>query len=225
MNLFENLQMLKENQNNIETFINTPIEELDVNFIKTAVNEYFAEYDKLPRGMEATNPEYNEVKGQFYNKYYNFVKKCKEIANATNVSGYGKNDFSKLRIKDMCNKVEYIFPYGWRQFGKVRESLQSCTESYNMEEIKSYWVYEEMMKMDYQVEITDNSLTIRFPKPDNDIYAHYTFRYDEDFEDWLVYFHGDNPNRKGELIIDDLESISSYERVVKGCLYNFWTTH
>ena len=225
MNLFENLQMLKESQNDIEIFINTPVEELDANFIKTVVNEYFAEYDKLPRGMEATNPEYNEVKGLFYNKYYNFAKKCKEIANSTSVSGYGRNDYSKLRIKDMCDKAEYIFPYGWRQFGKVRESLQSCNENYNIEEIKNYWVYEEMMKMDYQVEITDNSLTIRFPKPDNDIYAHYTFRYDEDFEDWVVYFHGDNPDRKGELIIDRLESISSYERVVKGCLYNFWTTH
>ena len=81
------------------------------------------------------------------------------------------------------------------------------------------------MKRYYQVEITDNSLTIRFPKPDNAIYAHYTFRYDEDFEDWLVYFHGDKPERKGELIIDDLESISSYESVVKGCLYNFCNTH
>ena len=98
-------------------------------------------------------------------------------------------------------------------------------ENVDLESIKDYWVYKEMMKMQYQVEITDNSLTIRFPKPDNDIYAHYTFRYDEDFEDWLVYFHGDKPERKGELIIDDLESISSYESVVKGCLYNFWNTH
>ena len=225
MNLFENLQMMKENQNDIDAFINTPIEELDATFIKTVVNEYFAEYDKLPRGMEATNPEFDNVKGQFYNKYYDFVKKCKEIVKSLTISGYGRNDFSKLRIKDMCDKVDYTFPYGWKQFGKVRENLQLCNESYNMEEIKSYWVYEEMMKMDYQVEITDNSLTIRFPKPDNDIYAHYTFRYDEDFEDWVVYFHGDNPDRKGELIIDRLESISSYERVVKGCLYNFWTTH
>ena len=105
------------------------------------------------------------------------------------------------------------------------ENLQQLNESHDIEDIKNYWVYEEMMKMDYQVEITDTSLTIRFPKPDNDIYAHYTFRYDEDFEDWVVYFHGDKPERKGELIIDDLESISSYESVVKGCLYNFWNTH
>ena len=105
------------------------------------------------------------------------------------------------------------------------ENLQQFNENHDMESIKSYWAYKEIVEHDYQVEITDNSLTIRFPKPDNDIYAHYTFRYDEDFEDWIVYFHGDNPKRKGELIIDDLESISSYESVVKGCLYNFWNTH
>lgn len=105
------------------------------------------------------------------------------------------------------------------------ENLQQMNETYNMEEIKNYWVYEEMMKMKYQVEITDNSVTIRFPKPDNDIYAHYTFRYDENFEDWIVRFHGDKPESKGRLIIDEMESISSYENVVKGCLYNFWNTH
>lgn len=105
------------------------------------------------------------------------------------------------------------------------ENLHNYNENNNIEDIKNYWVYKEMMDMDYQVEITDDSLTIRFPKPDNTIYAHYTFRYDVDFEDWIVRFHGDKPNSKGELIIDELESISSYESVVKGCLYNFWNTH
>lgn len=122
---------------------------------------------------------------------------------------------SNVEWKDIMNIILRNMP----------EVKTKVIENVDLESIKSYWAYKEIVEHDYQVEITDNSLTIRFPKPDNDIYAHYTFRYDEDFEDWLVYFHGDKPERKGELIIDDLESISSYESVVKGCLYNFWNTH
>lgn len=105
------------------------------------------------------------------------------------------------------------------------ENLQNFNESNNLESIKDYWVYQEMMKINYQVEITDNSLTIRFPKPDNDIYAHYTFRYDEDFEDWIVHFHESHPESKGRILNDELEDYSSYEAVVKQCLYHFWNTH
>lgn len=140
--------------------------------------------------------------------YHTYYENNKEISNEI-----------KREIKNTLNTLEKYADKS--QF--INESMND--KNHDMESIKSYWAYKEIVEHDYQVEITDNSLTIRFPKPDNDIYAHYTFRYDEDFEDWLVYFHGDKPERKGELIIDELESISSYESVVKGCLYNFWNTH
>ena len=45
MNLFENLQLLHENQDNIELFINTPIEELvDGKLITDIFNEYSNDY-------------------------------------------------------------------------------------------------------------------------------------------------------------------------------------
>jgi len=81
--------------------------------------------------------------------------------------------------------------------------------------------YKRLIELNYQVEIKENSLTIRFPKPDNDIYAHFTFNYDEAFEGYIVRCHGDKPNSKGELIIDDIESYESYEEVIKQCMYYF----
>ena len=119
MNLFENLQMMKENQSNIELFINTPIEELiDGKLITDVFNEYLNDYKQLPKGMDATSSEYDEVKGNFYNKYYDIAKKCKEIdkSNKFNPSGYGKFDYFILKARDKCRRIDYSFPYGWKQF-------------------------------------------------------------------------------------------------------------
>ena len=121
MNLFENLKKLNENQNNIETFINTPIEELvDGKLIKLVYDEYANDYKQLPKGMDALNPEYNDVKGRFYNKYYNVAQKCKEIDKSSkfNPSGYGKFDHFILKARDKCRQMEYNFPYGWKQFAR-----------------------------------------------------------------------------------------------------------
>lgn len=123
----ESLKLIGENQNNIELFMNTPIENFNTmditelhKFVKAAVDEYTIEYKKMPQGMDALEFQYNEIKGQFYNKYYDFAKKCGEIANSSmfSVSGYGMFDFVKLNIKKMCNWVDYNFPYGWRSLGE-----------------------------------------------------------------------------------------------------------
>lgn len=121
MNLFENLQTLHENQNNIELFINTPIEELvDGKLITNVFDEYSNDYKQLPKGMYATSPEYDEVKGIFYNKYYDVAKKCKEIDKSTkfNPSGYGRFDYFILKARDKCRRIDYSFPYGWKQFAR-----------------------------------------------------------------------------------------------------------
>jgi hypothetical protein len=50
----------------------------------------------------------------FYQKYYEFAKACESEGALGGVSGYGRGDFVKLRIKDLCRLVDYNFPYGWR---------------------------------------------------------------------------------------------------------------
>jgi hypothetical protein len=117
MNLFENLQTLHESQSTIELFINTPIEELvDGKLITDVFNEYSNDYKQLPKGMDATSPKYDDVKKQFYIKYYDVAKKCKEIDKSTkfNPSGYGRSDYFILRARDKCRKIDYTFPYGWK---------------------------------------------------------------------------------------------------------------
>ena len=55
-----------------------------------------------------------EERRAFYQKYYEFAKTCESVGALGGVSGYGRNDFVKLRIKDLCRLVDYNFPYGWR---------------------------------------------------------------------------------------------------------------
>lgn len=50
----------------------------------------------------------------FYQKYYEFAKTCEAEGALGGVSGYGRGDFVKLRIKDLCRLVDYNFPYGWK---------------------------------------------------------------------------------------------------------------
>ena len=50
----------------------------------------------------------------FYQKYYEFAKTCESIGTLGGVSGYGRGDFVKLKIKDLCRLVDYNFPYGWK---------------------------------------------------------------------------------------------------------------
>lgn len=50
----------------------------------------------------------------FYQKYYEFAKTCASKGTLGGVSGYGRGDFVKLKIKDLCRLVDYNFPYGWK---------------------------------------------------------------------------------------------------------------
>lgn len=111
-----------ENQNNIELFLDASIEELvDGKLITTVFNEYSNDYKQLPNGLATTNPHYNEIKGNFYKKYYDVAIKCRDIIKSINVSGYGRTDYLRLRYKDMCNRIDYSFPYGWKQFAEAVE--------------------------------------------------------------------------------------------------------
>lgn len=104
-----------EYESAIDIFMNTEINDLTIDIVKPAVNYFFDEYKTLPQGMDALDPNFAEQEGEFYNKYYAFAKKCKEVvkSDAFNATGYGSSDALKIKCKELCNKVDWVFPYGW----------------------------------------------------------------------------------------------------------------
>ena len=63
------------NKNPVQSVISTDPDKLDVVTIREAITQYKEDYAKLPKGMEAMDVKYNEIKGKFYKKYYDFAKK------------------------------------------------------------------------------------------------------------------------------------------------------
>lgn len=104
-----------KNESEIDRFMNIEINDLTIDIVKPAVNCFFDEYKTLPQGMDALDPNFAEQEGEFYNKYYAFAKKCKEVVKSDvfNATGYGSGDALKIKCKELCNKVDWIFPYGW----------------------------------------------------------------------------------------------------------------
>ena len=100
----------------LQTFIDTPIDELDYKMVADAVDEFFADRNKFPGGMKELDPDLDFDKAALYKKYKPLADKCKEIlkSDVFNSSGYGRNDFVKVKIKDLAKKVDWNFPYGWK---------------------------------------------------------------------------------------------------------------
>lgn len=55
------------------------------------------------------------MKRNFYKKYIDFVKKCKEMSSIKGITGYGKSDPIRIKIMQLCRAVDYNFPYGWKK--------------------------------------------------------------------------------------------------------------
>ena len=55
-----------------------------------------------------------DMKKDFYNKYIDFARRCKELSSIKGITGYGLNDASKLKLMEICREVDYNFPYGWK---------------------------------------------------------------------------------------------------------------
>ena len=53
-------------------------------------------------------------KRNFYKKYLEFAKKCRDMSNIAGITGYGKLDPIKLKVVELCKAVNYNFPYGWK---------------------------------------------------------------------------------------------------------------
>jgi len=101
----------------ITAFIDTDIQDLDYTLVKEACNEFWRDYEKFPDGnsMESLDIKYDDDKRRFYKKYLDFAKQCRAYAkDLGRVSGYGRSDFEKLKMRDLLGAVDYHFPYGWK---------------------------------------------------------------------------------------------------------------
>ena len=57
-----------------------------------------------------------QFKRNFYNKYIDFARKCKELSSFKGITGYGgPKDAMKIKIVDIARWVDYNFPYGWKR--------------------------------------------------------------------------------------------------------------
>ena len=82
--------------------------ELTYTLAKEALDEFREDY------TETVNKGNLDARREFYNRYIEFAKTCQSLSTLGGVSGYGINDYEKLRIKDICRCVDYYFPYGWK---------------------------------------------------------------------------------------------------------------
>lgn len=102
----------------VEVFMNTLDEELTYNAVRDACKAFWDDYRKFPNpnSIESLNIDYDEDKGRFYKKYIEFARRCKELANSGsfNPSGYGRNDYVVLKMRDGFRNIDYNFPYGWK---------------------------------------------------------------------------------------------------------------
>lgn len=82
---------------------------------------------------------------------------------------------------------------------------------------REYWVYEEIKDL-YNIEVTDNSVEIRF-QDDNSLYAGFTFEYNEDVEEYIIR------DDSGEMLNNSMESTTTYDEVVCSCFYYFYSRY
>ena len=93
--------------------------ELDEKYgiIKNAFYCFKKDYDEIKSIEDDFNyiDDIYRLRKIFYNKYIDFAKKCSEyLKNRDSISGYGKYDILKIKIEDICKKVDNNFPYGWK---------------------------------------------------------------------------------------------------------------
>jgi len=103
----------------VNVFMNTFDDELDYATVKDACEAFWNEYKQFPNSnsMDSLDIKYDDDKGRFYRKYVEFARRCRNLAKSRrfNPSGYGKKDYSVLKMRDRMHKVDYFFPYGWKQ--------------------------------------------------------------------------------------------------------------
>lgn len=102
----------------VKAFLESGDSEITYDVVKDAVTDFKLDYDKFPgrNTMAGLSSEYDRDKKRFYNKYLNFAKKCKIVEKMIRPTGYGRNDYRDIRIRDLLRYVDHNFPYGWKYF-------------------------------------------------------------------------------------------------------------
>ena len=100
----------------VETVLSSNPEDVDYSTLKSAVDAFFADLQKIPSGRTELNIEYDRDKGRIYKKYRTFADKCKEISKTLHPTGYGRNDFIVVKKQELCKSVDWKFPYGWKTY-------------------------------------------------------------------------------------------------------------
>lgn len=104
----------------IEAFVNmdSSIDDIDKYRITKAAGDMFfkelQDIESKENDWDYLDDIYN-MKRNFYKKYIDFVKKCKEMSSIKGITGYGKADPIRIKIMQLCRAVDYNFPYGWKR--------------------------------------------------------------------------------------------------------------
>lgn len=87
-----------------------------LNTFKLAADSFYSEY----KNILAKEDDYRylddiyQMKKDFYNKYIDFAKRCKELSSISGITGYGKDDTLRYKLMELCRGIDYNFPYGWK---------------------------------------------------------------------------------------------------------------
>ena len=118
--LCEDTTLLSDLSPEIEAFINmdSNIDYTDqYRIIKSAGDIFFKELQDIKSKENDWDylDDIYDMKRNFYKKYINFAKKCKEMSSIKGITGYGSNNFLRTKIMEMCRSIDYNFPYGWKR--------------------------------------------------------------------------------------------------------------
>ena len=94
----------------------SPIEAFRI--MKDAYDAYTEDYKMLPddNNWKSDNLEHDYDKARFYKKYRPFVDRCNDLEKQIHISGYGRFDYLKVKVKDMIKDVLWYFPFGYKTY-------------------------------------------------------------------------------------------------------------
>ncbi len=115
--LYESVEIMYEPE--IEAFLNMndDVDPLDmIKITKDAGDVFFKELrdiEKRENDWDYIDTIYEDKKN-FYKKYIDFARKCKEMSSMSGITGYGKLDAVNIKLMELCRAILYNFPYGWK---------------------------------------------------------------------------------------------------------------
>lgn len=96
------------NDSDLESLVSKDVSQWTLSELTTQVTKFISDINKF-----SLTPYMDEEvdKGLLYTKYEPFVTKCKEFRNKIT-----KNDINYIAMRELCQRVEYYFPFGNKIF-------------------------------------------------------------------------------------------------------------